>query len=107
REAKLTSIAPPPTTATTALPKVEPSGPGAGRILAWSAIGTGVAAAGVATVLRISSNSTRNTLEHDPLPPDQVAHDMSTVRTTATVSNLLFGAGAVLFTGGLIYILDR
>jgi hypothetical protein len=79
----------------------------AGKLVAWSAMGAGVVTAGVATVLRISSNSTRSSLEKDPLTPDQIKDDMSKVRTFSTLSNLLFGVGAVLFTGGLVYLLDH
>jgi hypothetical protein len=107
-ETKSASITAPRPATEIELPKpIAPPPSSTGRVFAWSAMGAGVAAAGIATALRLSSNSTRSTLEHNALPPDEIAHDESSVRTTATLSNLLFGVGAVLFTGGLVFLLDR
>jgi hypothetical protein len=82
-------------------------GSSAGKVVAWSAVGAGGAAAIVATVLRLSANSTRSTIQSQMLTPDQLASDESSVRTNATASNLLFGAAAVLVVGALVYIIDH
>lgn len=89
------------------LTKKEPPPSSTLRILAWSSIGAGAVAAGVATGFRLSSNSTRSKLENQAVPMDEIARDMSTVRTNATLSNFLFGGAAVLVTAGLILILDH
>jgi hypothetical protein len=77
-----------------------------GTILAWSAIGAGAVAGGIALALRVQSNSLRSDVENGTVPMTAVQSDESTVRTNATISNVLFGLGAVLATAGIIHLLD-